>query len=496
MRLFRATYKDRAGRKRTAMKWYVEFTDHLSKRRRLAAFTDKKASAEFGRKMDELVAYRVSGERPAGELSRWIGSLPAALRDRLAYIGLLDNRHVAASKPLTEHLEDWQADLQAKGNTKQHVALTAKRAETVIGGCAFRYFADIQAARVQRFLADLREGEGGLGARSSNGYLAAVKQFCKWMVREGRAGETPLDHLRRMNIEVDKRLRRRALTLDEIRQLLKAARDGESLYGMSGQDREMTYRVALETGLRWSELCCLRRESFDLVSAPPTVTVEAGYSKHRREDTLPLRESTAAALSTYLRPRMPTEKAFPMPKSKAGAEILREDLKAAGIPYRDSSGRVADFHALRHTFITNLANSGVHPSTAQRLARHCDVNLTLSHYTHSTLERQSEAVERLPDIGPQAEVARATGTDGGTVLASCLAKQERFRPIDADQSRRRKGKSEASLQGLRSPQKGPRGRFEGEKELVRAVGIEPTAYGLKVRCSTWLSYTLCAEPLL
>ena len=122
-----------------------------------------------------------------------------------------------------------------------------------------------------------------------------------------------------------------------------------------------------------------------------------------------------------------------------------------------------------------------HPSTAQRLARHCDVNLTLSHYTHSTLERQSEAVERLPDIGPQAEVARATGTDGGTVLASCLAKQERFRPIDADQSRRVRGKSEASRQGLRSPQKRPRGRFEGEKELVRAVGIEPTAYGLKVR---------------
>jgi len=34
--------------------------------------------------------------------------------------------------------------------------------------------------------------------------------------------------------------------------------------------------------------------------------------------------------------------------------MLRKDLQAAGIPYRDASDRVADFHTLRHTFITRL----------------------------------------------------------------------------------------------------------------------------------------------
>jgi hypothetical protein len=36
--------------------------------------------------------------------------------------------------------------------------------------------------------------------------------------------------------------------------------------------------------------------------------------------------------------------------------MLRIDLGAAGIPYQDESGRFADFHSLRHTFITNLRN--------------------------------------------------------------------------------------------------------------------------------------------
>ena len=68
-------------------------------------------------------------------------------------------------------------------------------------------------------------------------------------------------------------------------------------------------------------------------------------------------------------------------------------------------------HALRHTFLTSLANSGVHPSVAQRLTRHSDIRLTMNRYTHSTLGRQGDAVENLPDLSaPLAAEVRATGT--------------------------------------------------------------------------------------
>jgi len=47
----------------------------------------------------------------------------------------------------------------------------------------------------------------------------------------------------------------------------------------------------------------------------------------------------------------------------------------------DDRGRYADFHALRKAFITNLSRAGASPKTAQLLARHSDINLTMNTYT-------------------------------------------------------------------------------------------------------------------
>ncbi len=197
-------------------------------------------------------------------------------------------------------------------------------------------------------------------------------------------------------------------------------------------------------GLEDAHQRSLTRASFDLEGDPPTVAVRAAYSKHRRDDTLPLRLGTVSMLRSYLDPMLSVAKAFPMPRGTVGSRILRVDLEAAGIQYRDNSGRVADFHSLRHSFITMLANSGVHPSVAQRLARHSDINLTLSRYTHSTLERQSKTVESLPAISPEAEALRATGTDGRAALGSCLATQALSKATHQDQSRRPEAQVQSS----------------------------------------------------
>ncbi|MFW5690732.1 MAG: tyrosine-type recombinase/integrase, partial [Planctomycetota bacterium] len=52
----------------------------------------------------------------------------------------------------------------------------------------------------------------------------------------------------------------------------------------------------------------------------------------------------------------------------------------------DDRGRVVDFHALRHTFISNLARAGVHPRNAQALARHSTIDLTMNVYTHVAMD--------------------------------------------------------------------------------------------------------------
>ncbi len=103
-----------------------------------------------------------------------------------------------------------------------------------------------------------------------------------------------------------------------------------------------------------------------------------------------------------------------MPKNEWGAVILAHDLEAAGIARTDATGRVADFHSLRHTFITGLARAGVHPKIAQDLARHFTIELTMRNYPHPRLESRLEALGKLPEIVPVVpETASAvkTGTD-------------------------------------------------------------------------------------
>ncbi len=80
MRVFRATYKTRDGKRKEAAKWYVEFRDHLDTVRRLPGFTDKKQSEELGRKIEKLVACRANGDSPDTTMSKWLEAMPGRVR--------------------------------------------------------------------------------------------------------------------------------------------------------------------------------------------------------------------------------------------------------------------------------------------------------------------------------------------------------------------------------------------------------------------------------
>ena len=88
----------------------------------------------------------------------------------------------------------------------------------------------------------------------------------------------------------------------------------------------------------------------------------------------------------------------------------------SGRPYQDSAGKFADFHSNRHTFITNLEHAGVSPRTAQTLARHCDIRLTMGVYTHIGLHDQRTAIELLPP--PELRPAAANGNGASLAKAS------------------------------------------------------------------------------
>ncbi len=66
--------------------------------------------------------------------------------------------------------------------------------------------------------------------------------------------------------------------------------------------------------------------------------------------------------------------------------------------YKNSKGLYADFHAMRHTFITNLCRANVSPKTAQALARHSDIRLTMNTYSHVGQQEQAAAIGVLKGV--------------------------------------------------------------------------------------------------
>ena len=73
-------------------------------------------------------------------------------------------------------------------------------------------------------------------------------------------------------------------------------------------------------------------------------------------------------------------------------KIMRRDLKAAGIPYRDDRGRTLDVHALRHTTATILSRAKVSPRVEKEFMRHSDIKLTMKTYADPRLLDEAEAL--------------------------------------------------------------------------------------------------------
>ncbi len=267
----------------------------------------------------------------------------------------------------------------------------------------------------------------------------------------------PFAHLSKLNGKVDVRAERRALESEELARLIEATEQSPQTFrGLTGSDRAALYTLATMTGLRANELASLTALSFDFQADPPTVTVEAANEKSGRGATLPLHPFAADKVATWLKSRPqssatpkfkpPVESLWPGTWSKRAAEMFRRDLDEARsiwlaevekltdeherrtestfLKPENSNGEVADFHALRHTFITLLASSGVHPKVAQVLARHSTITLTMDRYSHARLVDLNTAVENLPSLTLPQRLPMSDVTNTSELLSETDASQD------------------------------------------------------------------------
>lgn len=154
--------------------------------------------------------------------------------------------------------------------------------------------------------------------------------------------------------------------------------------------------MAAGTGLRRGELAAMEWGDVHLDGQGAHILARASTTKNRRDARLPLHPDVVDALRLF-RPAdaAPDDRVF---RAIPEMDTMRKDLKAAGIPYKDHSGRQADFHSLRHSFATRLMIANVNIRVAMQLMRHSDMRLTAKIYTDADQVPVDDAVLSLPSL--------------------------------------------------------------------------------------------------
>ena len=267
--------------------YWIQYADHEGRRRTVKGFTDKAITEQLAGKLESEARLRATG-------------MISPEHDRFAE---------SQQTPIADHLQAFNESLA--DNTPKHVQLTMTRVRRIVHGCSFEKLADITPESVQTFLRMFRQTEG-IGPRTCNHYIQAMDAFCNWCFSTKRLVSNPLAGLERLNAELDIRHKRRALNATEVGKLVAAARgSGRRIQRFTGEQRARIYILSYMTGLRKNELASLTPRSFQLDGSPPTVTVEAAFSKHRRKDVLPLHPELVTMLREWLREIPAGEKLFP-----------------------------------------------------------------------------------------------------------------------------------------------------------------------------------------
>ncbi len=311
--IYRPKYKYvdmKTGKKkmRTARKWYGRYRDDNDRVRRVALAGDKRVAQSL---LDQLLTQ--TERRKAG---------------------VIDPVMEAAERPIKEHLDDYQKHLKQKENSPRYVHDTCVKLKKMVKSRQWWRAAHIRATDVESYLAGL--ADRGCGVRTRNTYLSAAKSFSRWLYRNRRLRDDPLRHLGPSNESVDRRHIRRPLSQEEFAKLIEAAEQGPPVQSIPGVDRAMMYVLSAYTGFRKGEIGSLTVRSFDLEGNPATVTVEAAYSKRRRQDKQVLHPVVVERLRCWLRDRDPADGdiLFPIDKRTCGtdrrtAKMMAEDLAAA-----------------------------------------------------------------------------------------------------------------------------------------------------------------------
>ncbi len=167
-------------------------------------------------KRQEVNSGRPTWRRPNKSRGSWKTKRPCGKR------GIIDPAQERfgkqARRPIAEHVAEFKAVLQAKGNTPDYVETTIQQVEFILARCGAEYIKQLTPSVVQGAIKGIRDA--GRSLETCNSYLRAIKGFARWLWTDKRSSDNALATLQGYNADTDKKHPRRELTADELVYLL------------------------------------------------------------------------------------------------------------------------------------------------------------------------------------------------------------------------------------------------------------------------------------
>ncbi len=253
-----------------------------------------------------------------------------------------------------------------------------------------RSICDTSTDAIRSFLTHLAEQNYSPATMARK--IATLRSFYKWAHKRTLVDANPMTLIR--TPRQGKRLPR-AITVDQIEQLLSAPDDHEVL---GARDRAML-ETLYSTGIRVSELVDLNIDDLD----EPGETLRI-RGKGRKERMVPLGSHALAAIRHYCEMMhgderfsqcwAPDRKVRPLFINKHGGRLSSRSVRRKLDKYLRLVGLDGSIspHTLRHSFATHLLDNGADLRSVQELLGHQSLSTTQA-YTHLTSQRLRDAYD-------------------------------------------------------------------------------------------------------
>jgi site-specific recombinase XerD len=255
--------------------------------------------------------------------------------------------------------------------------------------------ADLDAPLISAFLEHLETARRN-GSRSRNIRLAAIRAFFRYAAYQQPAHAALIQRVLAIPSRRPARSLVGFLTRQEVVALLAAPDQGT----WGGRRDHALLLVALQTGLRLSELTGLRRQDLSL---GPGAHVRC-VGKGRKERCTPLTKQAVQVLKAWLREPLRANEAVLFPNTRGarlsadGVQyVVAKHVRAARARCPSLGSKRVSPHVLRHTVAMELLQAGVDRAVIALWLGHESVETTQM-YLDATLAMKEEALRRTNSI--------------------------------------------------------------------------------------------------